>query len=134
MPSHEFLSREELVAQTIDEVFRAEYNIVDSPISALELRSGMVLAIRSKLRVVSSVRYENGAFGPVVTVETGAGSQRFPSNAQVNVWHMNRRPFILTLPPESGGVLCKVGQGGSTPPAHDTAGVVPVWREPKRFN
>ena len=120
------LSLEELVRQ---------YNIVDSPIAALNLDSGMVLRFGGKLRVVISVAYENTKSGPITIVESAAGLERFASDSQLDVWHMNGTPFIVELPPEEiGTCVPNASGGGSTPPAHDAAGIVPVWRGPKRLN
>jgi hypothetical protein len=131
VPNHEGLSREDLVAETIDQHFRAEYKIVDSPIAALKLRAAMVLRIGGRLRVVISVRYDKSN---VVVVETSSGFHRVARNSRIDVWHIQGRPFIMTLPPEGISRSYPSDDGGSTPPAHDAAGIVPVWRGPIRPN
>lgn len=125
MAGQESLSLEELVRQN---------NIVDSPVAALDLESGMVLQFGGKLKIVISVVYENTESGPMVVVETVAGLQRFRSDAQLNVWHVNGRPFFIELPLEETVTrVPNIGGGSSTPPAHDAAGIVPVWRGPKQY-
>jgi hypothetical protein len=63
-----------------------------------------------------------------------AGLKRFPSPAQLDVWHVNGEPFIVDLPPDETGHTPPPGKGGaSSTPAHDAAGIVPV-RGPKRLN
>jgi hypothetical protein len=126
MADHETLSLEELVRQ---------YNIVDSPIAAVDLEPGMVLRSGGRLRVVISVSFENTGSGPVAIIESAAGLERFASDSELDVWHIDGEPFIVELPPEEAGALePAVGGGGSTPPAHDAAGIVPVWRGPKRLD
>jgi hypothetical protein len=125
MGSQEFLSLEELIRQ---------HHIVDSPIAALDLDSGMVLRFAGKLRVVISVAFENADSGPVVIVETAAGLEKFAIDLQLEVWHIEGQPFIVDLPPEDIGASIPGGRGGgSTPPAHDAAGIAPAWRGPKRL-
>ncbi|HMD71828.1 MAG TPA: hypothetical protein VKF41_10820 [Bryobacteraceae bacterium] len=125
MAGRESLSLEELVWQ---------YNIVDSPIAAVDLEPGMVLRSAGRLRVVISVSYENADSGPAVIVESAKGLERFASDALLDVWHMDGEPFIVELPPEDTGPFKPAAsRGGSTPPAHDAAGIAPVWRGPKRL-
>jgi hypothetical protein len=125
MAGEESPSLEELVRQ---------HNIVDSPIAAVDLETGMVLRFEGKLRIVISVLYENTESGPVVIVESMTGLKRFASDAQLDVWHINGEPFILELPPEDlGAYVPGAGGGGSTPPAQDAAGIVPVWLGPKKL-
>ena len=128
MASQESQSLEELVRQ---------YNIVSSPIAALDLETGMVVRLRESLRLVISVTYEHTGSGPVAIIETIAGLERLATDLQLEVWHRNGKPFIIDLPPDDiGSSLPGVSGGGSTPPApaHDAAGIVPVWRGPKRPN
>ena len=134
VPNREVLSREDLVAETIDQHYRTEYKIVDSPIAALKLRAAMVLRIGGTLRVVISVRYDKSNAGPVVVIETSSGFHKVARNSRVDVWHIQGKPFIMTLPPEGLRRPYTSDEGGSTPPAHDAAGIVPVWRGPKRLN
>ena len=125
MAGRESLSLEELVRQ---------YHIVDSPIAAVDLEPGMVLRSGGRLRVVISVSFENTGSGPVAIVESAAGLERFASDSPLDVWHMDGEPFIVELPPEYTGPFKPAVRGsGSTPPAHDAAGIVPVWRGPKRL-
>jgi hypothetical protein len=125
MAGDESLSLEELVRK---------HNVVDAPISALDLDTGMVLRFEGKLRIVISVSYEKTESGPMVAVETVVGIKRFASDAQLDVWHINGEPFIVDPQPEDPGTsVPKAGEGGSTPPAHDAAGIVPVRRGPKRL-
>jgi hypothetical protein len=118
----------------MDQHYREECNIVDSPIAALKLRAGMVLRIGGRLRVVISVRYDKGNSAPVVLVETSSGFHKVASKSRIDVWHIQGRPFIMTLPPEGISRSYPSDDGGSTPPAHDAAGIVPVWRGPIRPN
>jgi hypothetical protein len=135
MKDDEWLSREEQVAYTIDERFRQEYKIVDSPIVAVDLCAGMVLRLGGKLRVVVSVRFENPESGPVAVVETACKVLRFASDSELHVWYMNQKPFIMELPPDKIGTgKPRTGNSGSAPLAQDAAGIVPVWMEPKRIN
>ena len=134
MPNHEVLSREDLVAQTIDQHYREECNIVDSPLAALKLRAGMVLRIGGTLRVVISVRYDKSNSAPVVLVETSSGFHKVASKSRIDVWHIQGRPFMMTLPPEGFRRSYTSDDGGSTPPSQDAARIVPVWRGPKRLN
>jgi hypothetical protein len=131
VPNHEVLSREDLVAETIDEVFREEYKIVDTPIAALKLRKGMVLRVGGKLRVVISVRYDKKNSEDGVVVETSSGIYRVARNSRINVWYMRRKPFIMVLPPNHAAAAGIVPP--NLTPAHDAAGIVPVWRGPTRL-
>jgi len=114
----------------LEELVR-QYHIVDSPVVATDLETGMVLRFDGKLRIVISVIYENTEFGPMVIVESMAGLQRFACDAQLDVWHINGEPFIVEAPPEDLGTYRPGVSGGSTPPAQDAAGIVPVWRGPR---
>jgi hypothetical protein len=126
MAGEESLSLEELVRR---------HNVVDSPIAAFDLLSGMVMRFEGKLRIVISAFYESTKSGPMVVVETVAGLKRFASDAQVDVWHIDGEPFFVELPPEDLDTYVPGSSGGgSLPPAHDAAGIVPVWRGPKRLN
>lgn len=124
MAGEESLSLEELVRQ---------YDIVVSPIAALDLESGMVLRFAGKLRVVISVAFENTGSEPKVIVETAGGLEKFAIDSQLDVWHIHGHPFIVELPPEDIGPGVPSARRGSMPPAHDAAGIVPVWRGPKRL-
>ncbi|HXN47994.1 MAG TPA: hypothetical protein VN893_15210 [Bryobacteraceae bacterium] len=95
----------------------------------------MVLRFEEKLRIVISVAYENTESGPMVIVESVDGLQEFASSAQLDVWHVNGKPFIVDVPPEDIGKYIPGASGGaSSPPAHDAAGIVPVWRGPRRHD
>jgi hypothetical protein len=110
-------------------------NVALAPLAALSLDSGMVLRFGERLGIVISVAYEKTESGPMVIVESVAGLQRFASDAQLDVWHMDGKPFIVDLPLEDlGRHVPRAGAGGSTPPAQDAAGIVPVWRGPKRHD
>jgi hypothetical protein len=125
MAGQESLSLEALVRK---------YNIVDAPIAAVDLEAGMVLRFGERLRIVISVSYENSDSVPIAVVESAAGLERFASDALLEVWHMHGEPFIIELPPEDFGTrVPAASQGGSAPPVHDAAGIVPVWRGPKRL-
>jgi len=101
----------------------------------VDLETGMVLPIRETPRIVISVAYENSASGPVATVETVAGLVRFAARSQVEVWHIEGKPFLIDVPPEDlGPFMAGSGGSGSAPPVHDAAGIVPVWLGPKRPN
>ena len=134
VPYRETLSREDLVAETIDQHYRTEYKIVYSPIAASKLRAAMVLRIGGMLRVVISVRYEKSNSGPVVFIDTSAGFHWVARKSRIDVWHIQGRPFIMTLPPLGNSRSHASDEGSSTPPAHDAAGIVPVWRGPIRPN
>ena len=125
MAGHEFPSLEELFRQ---------YNIVDSPIAAVDLEPGMVLRSGGRLRVVISVSFENDGSGPVAVVESAAGLERFAGDSRLDVWHIGGEPFIVELPSGETGTFEPPSSGGGSPqPAHDAAGIVPVWRGPKRL-
>jgi hypothetical protein len=126
MAGSEFRSLEELIRM---------HHIVHAPIAAWDLETGMVLRFDGKLRIVISVSYETTESGPVVVVETVGGMKRFPSNEQLGVWHSDGIPFLVEPPSEYSGIkLVRTRGGGSVPPAHDAAGIVPLWRGPKRSN
>ena len=94
----------------------------------------MVLLAGGRLRIVISVVFENGAAGPVAVVETPGGFERLPTDARVEVWHVEGEPFLVDAPEEELGPYM-VGRGGSSAPAaHDAAGIVPVCRGRKRPN
>jgi hypothetical protein len=104
-------------------------------IAAVDPETGMVLLIGDKLRVVISVSYENSASGPVALIETVDGFERMAAAAWVEVWHVEGRPFLVDAPEDELGPYMMGRAGGSSaPPAHDAAGIVPVWRERKRPN
>jgi hypothetical protein len=118
----------------MDQHYREECNIVDSPIAALKLCAGMVLRIGGTLRVVISVRFDKSNSDPVVLAETSSGFHKVASKSRIDVWHIQGKPFIMTLPPEGFGRSYTSDDGGLTPPAQDAAGIVPVWPGPKRLN
>jgi hypothetical protein len=126
VPNDDFQSREEIVAYEIDRRYRKEYNIVSSPIDALNLGVGMVLKVDGKLTIVTAVRYENRQEVPTVVLETSAGLETFASDAQAVVWFMNGKPFLMPALPED--VLSALTFNGQD------AGVSPARRAPKRFN
>jgi hypothetical protein len=71
----------------------------------------------------------------VAVIETITGLERFATDAQVEVWHIGGKPFFVDVPPEDlGPYTVASSRGGSTPPAQDAAGIVPMWRGPKRPN
>jgi hypothetical protein len=94
----------------------------------------MVLRFGGKLRIVISVSFENTESGPVAIVESARGRERFAGDSRLDVWHIGGEPFIVELPPEETGTFEPPARGGGSPqPAHDAAGIVPVWRGPKRL-
>jgi len=117
----------------LEELVR-RHHIVDSPVAATDLETGMVMRFDGTLRIVISVTYENTESGPMVIVESMAGLQRFASDAQFDVWHINGEPFIVEPPPEDLGPYVPGTRGGRAPPGQDAAGIVPVWRGPKKLN
>ena len=123
MPSKPSPSLEELVRR---------HNIVLAPVAALQLDSGMVMKFKGRLRIVISVAYENAESGPMVVVESVDGLHKFASDAQLDVWHADGKPFIVDSPPDFGKTVAAARGGVSVPPAHDAAGIVPPWRGPKR--
>ncbi len=126
MEADEPLSLEQLVRR---------HNVIASPIAAMDLEIGMVWRFEGKLRIVISVLFENASSGPIVIVETMDGLRRFSSDTQLDVWHINGEPFIVEAPPEDlSQYVPDAGGNGSPPPAQDAAGIVPVWRGPKKFN
>jgi hypothetical protein len=125
MPGELSLSIEELVRR---------YNVVEAPIAALDLESGMVSRIGGKLRIVIAVSYENNTAGPMAVIETVDGLERLGCDLLVDVWHMNGEPFFVELPPEEIGAFpTKTDTGSSTPPIHDAACVLPLWRTPDKL-
>ena len=126
VPNDDFQSREEIVAYEIDRRYRKEYNIVSSPIDALNLGVGMVLKVDGKLTIVTAVRYENRQEVPTVVLETSAGLETFASDAQAVVWFMNGKPFLMpSLPEDVLSVLTFNVQDTST---------APMARAAKRYN
>jgi hypothetical protein len=126
MAGHRSLSIEELARRNF---------VVPLRIAALDLETGMVVLIGDKLRIVISVAFENSASGPVAVVETVGGFERMAAGAQVEVWHVEGRPFLVDAPEEElGPYMVGRAGGSSTPPTHDATGIVPVWRGPKRPN
>ncbi|HEY2016004.1 MAG TPA: hypothetical protein VGH38_21025 [Bryobacteraceae bacterium] len=67
-----------MASPSLEELVR-RHNIVDSPISALDLDTGMVLRFDGKLKIFISVSYENTGSGPVVVLETVAGLIKIPA-------------------------------------------------------
>jgi hypothetical protein len=129
---------EEVVAHTINDYYKGEYEIVDAPITAFALGPHMVW-IAEELRVVETVSYETSESGAVVVVVSASdrGQYSFSADALVTVWHIKGKPFIVTLPPDSAfttPVVPSTAGGGSSGPAHDAAGIVPVWKGPQRPN
>jgi len=119
---------------SLDELVRL-HNVVEASIAAMDLEIGMVVRFDQRLCVVISVAFERTDAGAVVAVETVHGIRRFASDSTVQAWHIDGEPFFVSLPPEDfGPQLPQKAEGGSAPPAHDAAGIVPVWRGPKRVN
>jgi hypothetical protein len=126
MSAQEHLSLEDLLRL---------HNVVEVSIPAMDLGIGMVVRVDQRLRIVISVAFENTESGAVVAVETAHGLRRIPVDSMVAAWHIGAEPFFVDAPPEDlGSPLPRAAAGGSTPPAHDAAGIVPVWRGPKRLN
>lgn len=122
MPNDDFQSREEIVAYEIDRRYRKEYNIVSSPIDALNLGVGMVLKVEGKLIIVTAVRYESRHSVPTVILETSAGAETFAADAQVVVWYINGKPFLMpALPEDVLSVLTFNGQDTGATAARRTA-------------
>src|SRR6266436_172838 len=118
MADQESPSLEELVRQ---------HNVVDAPIAAVDLETGMVMRCEGKARIVISSFFEKTEAGVMVVVETVSGLQRFAIDAQLDVWHINGEPFIVDVPQEDTDThVPGTGGSGSAPPAHDAAGIVPV--------
>lgn len=147
MKDDEWLSREEQVAQEIHQLHRhgPGYDIVNSPTVAANLREGMVWQDGERPRVIIGVRTAKNTSGSVVLIETANRTSEVPADSHIKIWCMkehsqldenpNGKPFIMVLPPEgfSAGIP-PIPSGGTTPPAHDAAGIVPVWMGPKRIN
>ncbi len=118
---------------TLEELVR-KHGIADAPIAAVDLEPGMVLRAAGTLRIVISVLFENTESGPVAIVESAKGLERFAGDSALDVWHIDGEPFLVELPPEDMGAFKPPQQGGGSPsPAHDAAGIVPVWQGPKRI-
>jgi hypothetical protein len=114
-----------------------QHGVAYAPILALDLETGMVLRSEGKLKIVISVSYRNTKIGPIAIIETLDGLRRVDSEARLDVWHINGKPFIVDrgLPLDiPGGWVGGNGGGGAAPLAQDAAGIVPVWRGPKRLN
>jgi hypothetical protein len=119
---------------SIEELARRN-SVVPLRIAALDLETGMVVLIGDRLRIVISLAFENSASGPVAVVETVGGFERMAADARVEVWHVEGKPFLVDPPEEElGPYMVGRAGGSSTPPAQDAAGMVPVWRGPKRPN
>jgi len=119
---------------SLEELLRL-HNVVETSIPALDLEIGMVARFDQRLRIVISVSFENTESGAMVVVETAHGLRRFAADSEVPVWYIGGKPFFVGVPPEElGPRVPNTTPGGSTPPAHDAAGIVPVWRAPKRLN
>jgi hypothetical protein len=119
---------------SLEELAR-RHGVIPLPIRAVDLETGMVLLIGDKLRIVISVAFENSGSGPAAVVETVGGFERIATAVRVEVWHVEGKPFLVDAPEEELGPYM-VGRaiGSSAPPAHDAAGIVPVWSGPKRPN
>jgi hypothetical protein len=120
------------MAPSLEELVRRNH-IVTAPIVAMDLDSGMVLRCGDKLSIVISVAFEKTESGPVAIIETVDGLRSVADDAQLKVWHMNGEPFIVEAPAEDIGRRMPPASGGSATPARDAAGIVPVWRGPKRI-
>jgi hypothetical protein len=119
---------------SLEELAR-RHGVIPFPIRAMDLETGMVLLIGDKLRIVISVAFENSGSGPVAVVETVGGFERMAADARVEVWHVEGRPFLVYAPEEElGPYMVRRASGSFAPPAHDAAGIVPIWRGPKRPN
>jgi hypothetical protein len=126
MEPDEFLSLDELIRRR---------NVVDTPVPAMNLESGMVMRCEGIVRIVISVAFEKSESGCTVIIETVEGLKKFAGDTQFDVWHINGEPFIVDGPPEDPGKYVPGGSGGSSaPPAQDAAGIVPVWRGPQKLN
>jgi hypothetical protein len=135
----------EQVAQAIYNQYRHgdNYEIVATSIPVLKLRQNMVWEDDSMARVITTVTTEKREPGPVVVVKTCHKIQEFAGEAWLPVWHIYQhgagKPFIMMLPELPGNKLPKTvvppptTSGSSMPPAHDAAGIVPVWMPPKRI-
>ena len=124
-------SREEMVAYTLDEHFRKEYNIVDFSISVTELRPRMVLSHDGKFKVVIWVQYDKSETGAVMSVRTGEGVIKFAADATLIVWYMNGKPFLMVLPPEEPLDIFPIPRrGGGTPPTQHDAVFLPPGMAP----
>jgi hypothetical protein len=133
MADQPFPGGEETAACTMEEL-RQQYQIVDTRIPVLNLCEGMVCQIRGKLRLVSSVRYESTESGPVAVIKTLLDVEKLASDSQIDVWYADGEPFLLPASPEEfAPCLPAADGGGSAPPTQDAAGIVPVWRGPKRL-
>ena len=119
---------------SLEELIRL-HNVVETSIPAMDLEVGMVARFDQRLRIVISVSFEHAEDGVQVTVETAHGDRCFPAQTSIPVWHIGGKPFFVDLPPEDlGQRMPPPATGSSSPPAHDAAGIVPVWRGPKRLN
>src|SRR5689334_22913474 len=119
---------------SLEELLRL-HNVVETSIPAVNLEIGMVVRFDERLHVVISVAFEKAETGAMVAIETAHGIRRFAAESTVYAWHIGGEPFFVSLPPEDFGPrVPQKAEGGSTPPAHDAAGIVPVWRGPKRIN
>jgi hypothetical protein len=108
------------------------YKIVDRSIRVGKLRAGMVVTVGGRPRVVISVRRRKSGSAFTALVETGAGTEVFATKSDIDVWHIIGKPFLMVLPAED--CWTRMPDGGSLPPVHDAAGIVPVWRGPTRVN
>ena len=130
----------EQVAQAIYNQYRHgdNYEIVATSIPVLKLRPNMVWEDDSIARVITAVSTEKRDLGTVVVVKTLNKNQEFAARARLPVWHIYQhgagKPFIMVLPEPSEAILRPPSTSGSSmPPAHDAAGIVPVWMPPKRI-
>ena len=130
----------EQVAQTIYDQCRHgdNYEIVATSIPVLKLRPNMVWEDDSIARVITAVTTEKREPGTVVVVKTLHKNQEFAAKAWLPVWHIHQhgagKPFIMMLPEVPKTILPPpTTSGSSMPPAHDAAGIVPVWMPPRRI-
>jgi hypothetical protein len=129
----------EEVAQTIYDQCRLgdNYEILATSISVLKLRQNMVWEDESIARVIIAVTTEKRKSRTVVVVKTLYKNQELAAKARLPIWHIYQhgtgKPFVMILPqPPKASLLPNTG-GSSVPPAHDAAGIVPVWMPPRRI-
>ena len=110
------------------------YHVVETPIAAWNLETGMVMRVDDRFRIVIAVTFEHTGPQTMVAVEIASGLMRFPGDSPLPVWHMDGEPFFVDVPPEElAAPVPGDGRSGSPPQAQDAAGIVPVWRGPKRL-
>jgi hypothetical protein len=128
------------VAQTIYNQCRHgdNYEIIATSIPVLKLREDMVWEDDSIARVITAVTIAKRKLGTVVVVKTLHKNKEFAAKARLPVWHIHQhgagKPFIMMLPELPGTIPPPLTTSGSSmPPAHDAAGIVPVWMPPRRI-